>query len=1055
VSTNELLSRRTVLKAAGASSLLGTFLSEASATGATATESDWPQFQYDAQNTGYNPNAAGPTGELTERWSFSTLGEVVSSPVVVDDTVYVGSKDGKVYALDAQTGEKEWEYETGADIRSDPVVAGTTLYIGNDAGEVFALSLDGVEEWTASFDGPIFTPLNVAGGRLYVPFGDSSLVALNASSGAEGWRNDGRPRDVAVAGGSVFATGSVNYLYKLNASDGSRVWSDYRDDPSPPTYDTKTVYVGGEDRIAAYNATDGTIRWLTEFTDPLYGPQCQSIGVRDRTAYVAVALEDDSAGYALAFDTVTGERQWRVELPNPINSAPVLAGDLIYVGCDDGNVYGLRQSDGSEVSSYETGAAVQSTAAISAGAIFVGSDDGYVYALEDVPPNEEPTASFSHPPSPVLAGRESTFDATGSSDPDGTLESYEWDFDGNGATDARGETVTQTFEEGGERSVTLTVTDDRGASASTSQTVSVNAPPEPAYTYSPTVPDPNESVTFEAAASNDPDGSIEEYAWDFDDDGETEATGQQVTSAFSGGGDYLVTLTVTDDDGTTATTSQTVSVNEPPRASFSTSPDPPAVGQTVTFDASASTDPDGSIDRYEWDFDGSGSSDANGEKATREYTSTGEFPVALTVVGSNGATDTTEATISVVAAPETDTASPTLTSAPSPGQSDQDGPATTETTDTDSSTATGTDTPEDGGPADGSDGGDTGNGGGLDTGIMGAAAGGVALLSGGALWLRSRSGDDGDAAGSAVALDPENSQNGGGQATAGGSEDDRDFPSASGTLDASFGDFERLELLGSGGSGDVHKASITIDGDERFVALKTPRVHNYQTIDAGFATEFLEEAETWNTIDDHEHIVDVLDWGHKPQPWIAMEYMDGNSLKEHLPLDLGNGIAVLTAVADATQHAHRHGIAHGDLKPENILFSSATGGPRVKVGDWGLAQVLLDHSDSTQGLTPAYAAPEQFEGTSRDAEGHQLTDVYQLGAVAYAAFTGQPPFEGTPAEVMNDVLNEMPTPPSQINDSLPPAVDSLVLKSMSKEPDDRYPTAQHFRDALDEALDSL
>lgn len=87
--------RRDVLKSAITGSTAGYLLSGSATTAAAASGEDWPQFQYDAANTGYNPNATGPTGELTERWSFSTLGEVVSSPIVVDDTVYVGSKDGR------------------------------------------------------------------------------------------------------------------------------------------------------------------------------------------------------------------------------------------------------------------------------------------------------------------------------------------------------------------------------------------------------------------------------------------------------------------------------------------------------------------------------------------------------------------------------------------------------------------------------------------------------------------------------------------------------------------------------------------------------------------------------------------------------------------------------------------------------------------------------------------------------------------------------------------------------------------------------------------------
>lgn len=515
-----------------------------------------------------------------------------------------------------------------------------------------------------------------------------------------------------------------------------------------------------------------------------------------------------------------------------------------------------------------------------------------------------------------------------------------------------------------------------------------------------------------------------------------------------------MTLTVTDNDGTTATTSQTVSVNKPPRAAFSVSPQQPAVGQMVTFDASNSSDPNGAIDRYMWTFDGGESADATGSTTTRQYDSPHEFTVTLTVVGSNGLTDTAETTITVVESPDTTTTRSSTTTQQLGSATTNDGDTTPDAEP--SPAPISTQTPM--GPANsggGSNGKTDGSSGGLDIGTLGTAAGGAALLGGGALWLRNRSNDEGDHTGITEAIDDSSSGSGSASSRSSTGDDRSDLPSASRVLNADFDDFEQIELLGLGGSGDVHKARIATNGTDRLVALKTPRVHNYQTIDSAFADEFLQEAETWSEIDDHDHVVNVLDWGHSPQPWIAMEYMDGNSLAEHLPLDLDDGIEVLTAVADATQYAHRHGIAHGDLKPENVLFRSTDDGHVVKVGDWGLAKVLLDHSDSTQGLTPAYAAPEQFEGSNRDAEDHQLTDIYQLGALAYAAFTGQPPYEGSPAEVMNKVLNEAPTPPSEIDPSLPSAVDQLLLQAMSKNPADRYPTAQHFHDALNEALDSL
>jgi len=116
-----------------------------------------------------------------------------------------------------------------------------------------------------------------------------------------------------------------------------------------------------------------------------------------------------------------------------------------------------------------------------------------------------------------------------------------------------------------------------------------------------------------------------------------------------------------------------------------------------------------------------------------------------------------------------------------------------------------------------------------------------------------------------------------------------------------------------------------------------------------------------------------------------------------------------------------------------------------KVADWGLSKHLLEHSKSVEGLSPQYAAPEQFDdeyGTTDD-----LTDVYQLGAVLYELFTGRPPFDGKSAKAMRRVLHEAPTPPSAVAD-VPAALDDVLLTALAKEKADRYESALYLRDAL-------
>ncbi|WP_336022514.1 PQQ-binding-like beta-propeller repeat protein [Halobellus salinisoli] len=256
--------------------------------------------------------------------------------------------------------------------------------------------------------------------------------------------------------------------------------------------------------------------------------------------------------------------------------------------------------------------------------------------------------------------------------------------------------------------------------------------------------------------------------------------------------------------------------------------------------------------------------------------------------------------------------------------------------------------------------------------------------------------------------------------------------------------------IGSGGNADVTRATLDTGDGSVSIAIKRPRLSG--TIDAGTIDQILTEAETWQKLDDHDHIVDVIDYGAQPLPWIAMEYMDGGDLGDRISeIEIEQAIWTALAVTNGVHHAHRQGIAHLDLKPENILFRSVEDAWDVpKVSDWGLAKELLNHSKSIEGFSPQYAAPEQFSDEYGAAD--DITDVYQLGTVFYELFTGRLPFEGSPARVMQAVLNEDPAPPSDYVD-VPPALDDILLTALEKRKDDRYDSLVYLRDALEELYD--
>ncbi len=258
-----------------------------------------------------------------------------------------------------------------------------------------------------------------------------------------------------------------------------------------------------------------------------------------------------------------------------------------------------------------------------------------------------PIANFSYTPEYPYTDETVTFNASDSYDPDGLTVSYFWDFgDGTNGTE---EVTTHTYADDGTYTVVLTVTDNDDLSDITSTDITVlNRPPIAIFTESAETVYTEEAITFNASDGYDPDGTIVSYFWDFGDG--TNATGVIVNHSYADDGAYNVTLTVTDDDGVTASTSSTKTIlNRPPVASFTESAETVLTGEIITFNASGSYDPDGIIVSYFWDF-GDGTN-ATGIIVEHSYADDESYTVTLTVTDDDGATDTATAIKTVLNRP--------------------------------------------------------------------------------------------------------------------------------------------------------------------------------------------------------------------------------------------------------------------------------------------------------------------------------------------------------------------------------------------------------------------
>ncbi|WP_072805787.1 Stk1 family PASTA domain-containing Ser/Thr kinase [Rhodococcoides yunnanense] len=263
--------------------------------------------------------------------------------------------------------------------------------------------------------------------------------------------------------------------------------------------------------------------------------------------------------------------------------------------------------------------------------------------------------------------------------------------------------------------------------------------------------------------------------------------------------------------------------------------------------------------------------------------------------------------------------------------------------------------------------------------------------------------------------------------------------------------YELGEILGFGGMSEVHLAR-----DERLdrdVAIKVLRADLAR--DPTFYLRFRREAQNAAALN-HPAIVAVYDTGEAeteagPLPFIVMEYVDGNTLRDIVraegPMAPRRAMEVIADVCAALDFSHRNGIVHRDVKPANVMINNAGA---VKVMDFGIARAIADSSSPmTQTAavigTAQYLSPEQARGEQVDAR----SDVYSLGCVLFEILTGEPPFKGdSPVAVAYQHVREDPQLPSRVNPSIPRELDSIILKAMAKNPANRYQTAAEMRTDL-------
>jgi outer membrane protein assembly factor BamB/serine/threonine protein kinase len=326
-------------------------------------------------------SALGPNtvSRLVKKWNFETEDVVTSSPSVVGGVVYVGSRDHKVYAVDAQLGQKKWAFQTGGCVCSSPKVVDGVVYVGSDDHNVYAIDArSGQQQWAFQTGNYVVSSPTVVDGVVYIGSDDHNVYAIDARSGQQTWAfQTGNYvfSSPTVINGVVYVGSEDNNVYAIDARSGQKKWAfqtgSYVD--SSPTVVNGVVYVGSEDNnVYAIDARSGQKKWAFQTGSYVNSSPTVVNGV----VYVG---SDDHSVYAI--DARSGQKKWAFQTGDMVYSSPEVVDGVVYVGSLDDNVYAIDTQSGQKKWAFQTGDGVYSSPAVVDGKVYVGSLDRNIYAF--------------------------------------------------------------------------------------------------------------------------------------------------------------------------------------------------------------------------------------------------------------------------------------------------------------------------------------------------------------------------------------------------------------------------------------------------------------------------------------------------------------------------------------------------------------------------------------------------------------------------------------------------------------------------------------------------
>ncbi len=345
-------------------------------------EGQWPSLGYEATNNRSRPSGGVPANSVRPQWRTRVSRAVSSCPTLGQQKAFVTSVRDGVVAVERATGETVWERNDLTTVSSTPALSGDRLYFGTVDGVVALQRDEGTVVWRRELGVSHAASPTVLDGTVYIGSGQS-VYALDSESGTVEWSftTGGQIGTApAVDDEAVYVTSADDSIYSVARSDGSENWATAVDDgiSCSPVLRAETVVTAGLDGVLyGMSRQNGAIRRTAEV-----GPVFAGIANRDNQILVSSrtglhSVQPRAGGY---------EHDWRFA-PGSLGfrSAPAVVGETVYAGHENGSVYAVNLTDGSERWRYDTEtAAVRSAPAVAGGGVYVGDDDGFVYALSAV-----------------------------------------------------------------------------------------------------------------------------------------------------------------------------------------------------------------------------------------------------------------------------------------------------------------------------------------------------------------------------------------------------------------------------------------------------------------------------------------------------------------------------------------------------------------------------------------------------------------------------------------------------------------------------------------------